>query len=81
MNFITVGTDFFGMKNSWYLKLLSGVISGFTVASVREGSNDQCFNSALSLSDSITDYALNLGPRKSWDDYYVWLPLTLLLLA
>ena len=81
MENLTVSTDILGMSTNWYLKLLAGVVSGFTVASVREASNDQCFNNALALSDSVTDYALNLGPRKTWDSYYVWLPLTLVLLA
>ena len=81
MDKLLVESNLFAMPIQWYLKLLVGVASGFTVATVRQGSNDQCFNNALSLSDSVTDYALNLGPRNSWDDYWVWLPLTLVLLV
>ena len=81
MENLLVESNFFAMPTEWYLKILVGVASGFTVASVRQASNDQCFNTALSLSDSVADYALNLGPRKSWDDYWVWLPLTLVLLV
>ncbi len=81
MDHLLVESNLFAMPLAWYLKLLVGVGSGFTVASVRQASNDQCFNNALSLSDSVTDYALNLGPRVSWDDYWVWLPLTLVLLV
>ena len=69
------------MPVEWYLKLLVGVVSGFTVASFRQASNDQCYNSALSVADSVTDYALNLGPKRTWDDYIIWLPLTVVLLV
>ena len=76
-----VQADFFAMPIQWYLKLVVGAASGFVVASFRQNSNDQCFNGALSVADSVTDYALNLGPKRTWDDYVIWLPMTIVLLV